>query len=311
VPRPPSPAAVEVHHERVTLDKPFPADVTSAVRRSSLPGADPCIRVAHDGTWRTSRTPEGPATVRVVDRPAEVVADAWGPGAGWMAERLATMAGLHDDRAGFDPSTVPFVAELARRRPAFRIGRSDRLVEALIPTILGQRVAAVEAARSYRALVRVFGGPAPGPADLPLPPDPARLARLTAFQLHRFGVESHRAATIIATCRRAASVDRLTDRPVAEAASALATLRGIGPWTITTVRGLVWGDPDAAVVGDYNLPHAVAWVMAGEARASDERMLELLAPFPGHRGRVQQLVVRHGGPPRRAPRARLLPLSRL
>lgn len=300
-----------MHHEVASFAKPFPVDAARALRRTAVPGADPCARSAHDGTWRTSRTPEGPATLRVAERPDEVVAEAWGPGAAWLLGQVPAMTGLTDSCAGFDASVVPLVAELARRRPGFRIGRCDRLVEALIPTVLGQRVAAVEAARSYRALIRAFGGPAPGPADLPLPPDPDRLARLTAFQLHRFGVEGHRATTIIGLCRRARSIDRLTLRPVADGARALATLPGIGPWTITTVRGLVWGDPDAAVVGDYNLPHTVAWVMAGEARATDERMLELLSPFPGHRGRVQQLVVSQGGPPRRAPRARLMPLARM
>ena len=302
---------MRVHHEVESFAKPFPVDAARALRRTAVPGADPCARAAHDGTWRTSRTPEGPATVRVADRPDAVVAEAWGPGAAWLMAQVPAMVGLRDDRAGFDPSAVPLVAELARRRPGFRIGGSDRLVEALVPTVLGQRVASVEAARSYRALIRAFGGPAPGPADLPLPPDPVRLARLAAFQLHRFGVEANRATTIIGICRRARSIDRLTKRPVADGARALATLPGVGPWTTTTVRGLVWGDPDAAVVGDYNLPHAVAWVLAGEPRATDERMLELLAPFAGHRGRVQQLVVSQGGPPRRAPPARLQPLSRM
>jgi hypothetical protein len=59
-------------------------------------------------------------------------------------------------------------------------------------------------------------------------------------------------------------------------------------------------------VGDYHLPHLVCWALAGEPRGTDERMLELLEPYRGQRGRVA-LLIEHGGlqQPRRAPRMRL------
>lgn len=294
-----------------TFPKPHPLDAGRTLLRSPVPGTDPSTRRAVDGAWRACRTPAGPATVQVREDPHEVVATVWGDGGEWLLDRLPAMLGFGDRRDGFDPSPHPLVAELARRDPGLRFGASQRLVEALVPTILGQRVTVGEAARSYRALVRVLGDPAPGPADLRLPPSPSRLARLSAFQLHRFGIDSGRAATIIGVCRRAATLERWVDRPSADAAAALSSLRGIGPWTVTTVQGLVWGDPDAPVVGDVHLPHSVAWVLAGEARATDARMLELLAPFAGHRGRVQRLVVRAGHAPRRGPRQRVLPVARL
>ena len=68
-----------------------------------------------------------------------------------------------------------------------------------------------------------------------------------------------------------------------------------------------FGDPDAVSVGDYHLPHIVSWALAGEARGSDARMLELLEPYRGQRGRVQRYLEvgrivepRYG--PRMAPR---------
>ena len=51
-----------------------------------------------------------------------------------------------------------------------------------------------------------------------------------------------------------------------------------------------WGDPDAVSVGDYHLPSLVAWALAGEPNGTDERMLELLEPFRGQRGRVIRLL---------------------
>jgi hypothetical protein len=48
----------------------------------------------------------------------------------------------------------------------------------------------------------------------------------------------------------------------------------------------------------------VAWALAGEPRADDRRMLELLEPFRGHRGRVCHLLMTAGiGAPRYGPRA--------
>ncbi|HLU44506.1 MAG TPA: DNA-3-methyladenine glycosylase 2 family protein, partial [Natronosporangium sp.] len=38
----------------------------------------------------------------------------------------------------------------------------------------------------------------------------------------------------------------------------------------------------------------VAWALAGEPRATDARMLELLAPFAPHRGRVCLLLTTAG-----------------
>ena len=51
------------------------------------------------------------------------------------------------------------------------------------------------------------------------------------------------------------------------------------------------GDADAVSVGDYHLPNQVAWALAGEARADDARMLELLEPYRGQRGRVIRLLL--------------------
>jgi len=63
------------------------------------------------------------------------------------------------------------------------------------------------------------------------------------------------------------------------------------------------GDADAVSVGDYHLPNQVAWALVGEPRADDARMLELLAPWRGHRGRVIRLIVYGcGAAPRYGPR---------
>ena len=73
--------------------------------------------------------------------------------------------------------------------------------------------------------------------------------------------------------------------PPYEAARKLALLPGVGPWTVGTVMATAMGDPDAVAVGDYHLKNVVGYALAGRAGATDGRMLELLSPYAGQRGR--------------------------
>jgi 3-methyladenine DNA glycosylase/8-oxoguanine DNA glycosylase len=84
----------------------------------------------------------------------------------------------------------------------------------------------------------------------------------------------------------------------------------VGLWTSAEVSRIALGDPDAVSVGDYHLKHLVSYALAGEERGSDARMLELLEPYAGHRGRVCRLLeVARVGAPRRAPRQAIEPIA--
>ena len=88
-----------------------------------------------------------------------------------------------------------------------------------------------------------------------------------------------------------------------DARKRLSALPGIGAWTAAEVALVALGDADAVSVGDYHLPDQVAWALAGEPRADDARMLELLEPWRGHRGRVLRLLgAGAGAAPRHGPR---------
>ena len=65
---------------------------------------------------------------------------------------------------------------------------------------------------------------------------------------------------------------------------------GVGPWTAAKVAMVALGDADAVPIGDYHLPHSVGYLFDGTPRSTDERMLELLEPYRGHRGRVIRLI---------------------
>jgi 3-methyladenine DNA glycosylase/8-oxoguanine DNA glycosylase len=273
------------------------------LRRGRL---DPSVRFEPTGVWRATRTPAGPATthIRVLAADATVTMRAWGPGADWALEAFPTLVGADDAEDGFDPGPG-LVGELHRRLRGLRIGRSGAVIEALVPSILEQKVVGKEARRSYARLVRTLGEPAPGPAAATLfvPPTPAVLAATPSWTFHRANVERKRADTIRRACGYAARLEETVTMAPDDARRRLTALPGIGPWTAAEVAMVALGDADAVSVGDYHLPNQVAWALAGEPRGDDARMLELLAPWPGHRGRVLRLLgAGAGGAPRYGPR---------
>jgi 3-methyladenine DNA glycosylase/8-oxoguanine DNA glycosylase len=139
-----------------------------------------------------------------------------------------------------------------------------------------------------------------------LAPPPSVVARLSDWERHRLGVETARGRTMSLVAGESSRLQRAVEAPASALARRLRALPGVGPWTTAVVTHLVQGDPDAVPVGDYHICHDVTYAFTGEPRGSDERMLELLEPFRGQRGRVVRLVL--AGMPSRArttPRARI------
>jgi 3-methyladenine DNA glycosylase/8-oxoguanine DNA glycosylase len=330
---------------------PFAVDVRLTLSVQGRGRGDPTFRADEAGAiWRTSLTPDGPATIRVLpgrppaqadgvpqaqratqpEEPAppgtRVRAQAWGPGAQWLLDALPAILGLHDDASGFAPDAHPVIRDAARRHPGLRVGRSGRLLEALVPAILEQKVVVLEAHRAWRILLAKYGTrpPGPAPSGMRVFPDPGTWRRIPSWEWHRAGVEGVRAETIIRAASVADSLERLLVLTHEEADRRLRTIPGIGVWTSAEARQRAAGDPDAVSVGDYHLKNVVGWALAGRDRSTDEEMLALLEPFKGHRHRATRLIglsrgngtgtgpgraagsgiARYGagGPPRRGPR---------
>jgi 3-methyladenine DNA glycosylase/8-oxoguanine DNA glycosylase len=272
-----------------SIPMPFPVDLAKTLFPLCRGSSDPTMRVGLADAYRAMRTPEGPATVHIRSIGYDISTEAWGPGAERALESVPGMIGLLDDATGFEPQH-PVIEELWRHNKGVRITRTHAVMQSLIPTILEQKVTGAEARRAYRAMVLATSEPAPGDLGLYLPPDPARLAETPYFVFHPWGVERRRAESIRAACERASRLEEGASLTVSQAKARLLEIHGVGPWTVAEVARTALGDADAISVGDFHLPNVVCWALAREPRGTDERMLELLEPYRGHRGRVQALL---------------------
>ncbi|HZA32797.1 MAG TPA: DNA-3-methyladenine glycosylase 2 family protein [Propionibacteriaceae bacterium] len=294
------------------LDHPALFQPTFSLLRRGA--GDPTHRKVGEVMLRATRTPAGPALIKIIASGRRFEARAWGDGAEWALDQLPKLAGADDDPDGFRPLPQhPVLVHAHRRYSGYRVGRSDAVFEALAPACLEQVVTGAEAFRAWRLLVREFGESAPGPAQDPssiafgmrLPPAPEVWARVPSWRFLAAGVEQRRSRTLANAAPRAAALERTLHREPRAANLALRSLPGVGPWTSAEVRQRAHGDPDAWSIGDYHVGKEITYALTGEA-LDDDACTEILEPYRGHRFRVQMLLVMAGfRVPRRAPRMSL------
>jgi 3-methyladenine DNA glycosylase/8-oxoguanine DNA glycosylase len=285
----------------LVLDAPL--DLAASVGPLVRGKGDRTIRIAPGRAWWATRTSDGIATLGLTVAGRRLVAESWGPGAERLLERVPQM--FSTDTGRLVDERDRRIAALARRAPGVRILRTRSVLDALVAAILEQKVTGTEAHRAWHGLVRRYGEPAPGPPELGLRvlPAPATLAALPYWSYHVLGLEQRRAELIRAVARRAEWFESIVDLPLPEAYARLRSVPGIGPWTAAEVGVRALGDVDAVSVGDFHLPHLVAYALAGEPRGDDARMLALLEPFRGRRALVVRLLELSGvQAPRYGPR---------
>ncbi len=285
-----------------------PFDLLQTIGTLPRGQGDPTFQPAPGGVWMAFTTPEGPATVRLtasgtgagpaVDEPA-VDVQAWGPGAADAAASMPRLLGRDDDWSAFDEpefqATLPrLVTEARRRHRRLRLPASGRMIDALVPAVLEQKVTVIEARRGYRYLTCRYGTPAPGagtlaPANLMVQPTPEKWLRIPSWEWHKAGVGPQRSATIMRALRSAVALERLAALPAAEAATKMQTIPGIGVWTAAEVVQRTHGCPDSISVGDFHLAAYVGAALTGR-RTDDAGMLKLLEPWAGHRQRVVRML---------------------
>ncbi|WP_431279048.1 DNA-3-methyladenine glycosylase family protein [Leifsonia poae] len=300
IPAAASAVPVSPHPEASTVYSPAePVDVRSTLGLLGRGPHDPTTKWDARGVWRAFRTPDGVASLRILNPAADgkIEAAAWGPGAEWAIEAVPGMLGRDDDWSGLDVSGTPLLHESRRRNAGLRLMRTGRMLEALVPAVIEQRVTSLEAYRSWARLLRWYGEPAPGPAPdgLRAVPTVEQWRGIPSWEWHRAGVDPGRARTVGAAMAVAGSLERATDaaETLAVAAEKLRTVPGIGVWTAAETLQRSHADPDAVSVGDYHLAHYVGEALIGR-RVDDDGMLELLEPWTGHRQRVIRLILASG-----------------
>lgn len=303
--QPTGPVSHEAEPMRTVYRPSGPLDVHSTLRLIARGGDGPCYRRTPGGVWLTARTPHGGATLYVSTvRDGEVEATAWGPGAEWMIAGVPELLGRDDDWSELDVSRSPLLTEVSRRNPGLRLSRNRLVFEMLVPSILEQKVTALEAWRAWRLLVRRHGDVAPGPAPegMVVAPSAETWRMIPSWEWHTAGVGPQRSETVVRSSRLASAIERTIDEHPDDASRRLQSLPGIGVWTAAEVTLRAHGDPDAVSVGDYHLAASVGQALTGSP-VDDDGMLELLAPWAGHRQRVLRLIGRSGiHKPRRGPK---------
>jgi 3-methyladenine DNA glycosylase/8-oxoguanine DNA glycosylase len=253
--------------------------------------------------WVTGRWDTGSATLLLRRAGPEIAMHAWGRAAPEALDRAPGILGDADDPAGFapEPDTV-IEAQWRIHQQHWRVPATRLVFATALQAVLEQKVTGIESRRAWFRLCRDYGEAAPGPAPegMRVAPDRHAVAGVPSWWWRRAGVDHARAATALLLTRHPWPAD---DPRVG---SRLRTLPGVGPWTVAEVAFRALGDADAVSVGDYHLANLVGYALSGRPRSTDEEMLELLAPYAGHRYRAIRMIELSGlRPPRFGPRITL------
>jgi 3-methyladenine DNA glycosylase/8-oxoguanine DNA glycosylase len=212
---------------------------------------------------------------------------AYAPEAAALLEE--TLLGLEqDDRYLSFATEDSGVWRLHRSLPGLRLLRFPWLYEMTCSAILQQRIRTVDAMRDWRRIARRWGADAP--LGLRAFPAAEMLARVAQFELQALGIDAQRSRTLLRFAQESRFLPLKTGMSFVELRRHLLRVPGIGPWTTESVLGYGAGDADAAMPADLHLPHLICYALAGEQPGSDERMMELLEPFRGHRFRIIRLL---------------------
>lgn len=263
-----------------------PLDLTSSLRTLRVGTDDPTWAFTADGVWHAMATPEGPATLQLVEQNDEVLARAWGAGGDWLLAHVPACIGMHDVLDGFDASVHPAVARLVREHPGFRIPQSLSLFDALVWAVAAQRSSAFEGQRAFRQLIEAHGADAPGPRPLRILPTPQVIAGIPNYELHTYGFEQERADLLRRIGAMAGSFAEEFAHGVDASRSMLRGVDGLDEGSVELALLRAFGAPDAVPTGDPRRTSSVGALLANDPNISDEQMHALLDAFPGHRGRV-------------------------
>jgi 3-methyladenine DNA glycosylase/8-oxoguanine DNA glycosylase len=236
--------------------------------------ASDATRVVADGAYRGTIRVDGRLervqAVQRVDGTIVVTADS---DAGVDHVRFAL--GLDDDHSEFLRRFAhdPLLATTIRRLRGLRPLRTGTVAQALLRAVAGQLIAASEARRIERRIVRAA---TPELDGLHAAPTCADLARFSPAELRRLGLGTRRGSALVRLCR-SLELESLHAAPTAAVARRLEREPGLGPWSVGVVCIEGLGRFERGLARDLGLAKLASalrgrWVDAEETD-------ELLAPY--------------------------------
>jgi AraC family transcriptional regulator, regulatory protein of adaptative response / DNA-3-methyladenine glycosylase II len=221
--------------------------------------AVPGVEEWRDGAYRrTLRLSHGHGIVALRPEPDHVSCRLWVTDLRDLASAISRCRRLLDLDA--DPVAVAellsadaALAPLVQKAPGRRVPRAVDPAEFALRAVIGQHIS-IEAARTHAAkLAAVYGDQVddPGGGLTRLFPEPAALrAAPEALAVPRSRRESFAA---LAAALAAGQIDLSVGSDWHEVRLRLATMPGLGPWTIETIAMRALGDPDAFPASDLGV----------------------------------------------------------
>lgn len=207
---------------------------------------------------------------------------------GRLLDGMTRQFPLADGADTFEPEH-PVLLRMSTRCRGLRLIRVPWAFDIAAATVLQQRVRWQVGYTDFRRVALRWGTRTEGGTAFP---SSAQLAAVSPARLEAAGIDPKRARALHhLACADARHSFLQPDADAAAAVERLLSIRGIGPWTAGRIAGLAFGDADAVPVGDLHIPSLVTSALASEPEGTDERMLELLAPYAGHRFRVIRLIL--------------------
>lgn len=277
---------------RFVLETGGPYDLAATTSGMRFGLRDPTARIEGSSLIKAAHSPDGPVTLWVRHRSQDgtLEVELAGSGSAWVEARIRAILGL-EDRPSELVTDHPRLRAAQKRATGMRLGQVISVGELHVVSVLQQRVKWSEAANAFARITARRAFPAPGTDAVYLPLAASDWRRVPSYEVRAFGVELKRYQAIQVAIRAEPHLDAARDDR-AKLRALMMSLRGTGVWTTEMVLGYGLGDPDAVPLGDVHLPHEVSKFFEGIPHGSDERMVELLAPWAGQRFRVLRLIGR-------------------
>lgn len=292
-----------------------PVDVGANIAPLIRGKADPTA-ATHDGvSWLSFQPPStGPISLAIIHppspvEPGEIRYHIWAAGhetaIHYAVERMPVLLGVDEQSlagwAEFDELLAQTahllperVVEARRRNPGMRFIATGQLVDELLTVVLEQKVTQQQARATWGWLAKAYGDPSPVGDPVPkTSPNPETVLNIPSWEWHRGWVQPFMVRTLQKVASRATALHRLVDKPLDQISTGLNSLPGIGPWTVAETLQRTHGAADYVAVKDFHLAHHVGEALTGR-RTDDDGMLELLAPWAGHRQRIVRLIYASG-----------------